>query len=353
MSGAAGAAPAGGQPSGGTSGVPFLVPPGLDAPTGGNRYDQRLLADLPGLRAVTVTGPDPAAALDEALGAVPAGSPVLLDGLVATARPDVLAAHAHRLRAVLLVHLLRADDDPPAAPLEDERRSLAAATVVVATSAWSARRLRDLGVAADRLVLAPPGTAPARPSAALGAHRLLSVGTVCGRKGQALAVEAVQRLGAPWTLGLAGGPGPGGGAVEAAVRAAGTGARTALLGPLDAAALAARWDRTDLHVLLSSREPYGMAVAEALARGVPSLVSAAGELPDLVGDAGLVVERSADAVAAALQRWAGDAALRRDLRAAARRRAGRLPTWEGTAAAVRGALELARDAPRPGGAAGG
>ncbi|WP_369052323.1 glycosyltransferase [Kineococcus terrestris] len=333
--------------------VPFLVPAGLDAPTGGNRYDQRLLAGLPGLRAVTAAGPDPAAALDDALGAVPAGSPVLLDGLVATAHPDVLAAHAPRVRAVLLVHLLRADDDPPAAPLADERRSLAAATAVVATSAWSARRLRDLGVAGDRLVLAEPGTAPARASAALGAHRLLSVGTVCERKGQAVAVEAVQRLGAPWTLAMAGGTGPGGRAVEAAVRAAGTGARAALLGPLDAGALAARWDRTDLHVLLSSREPYGMAVAEALARGVPSLVSGAGELPDLVGDAGLVVERSADAVAAALERWADDAALRRDLRAAARRRAGSLPTWEGTAAAVRGALELARDAPRAGGAAGG
>jgi glycosyltransferase involved in cell wall biosynthesis len=79
-----------------------------------------------------------------------------------------------------------------------------------------------------------------------------------------------------------------------------------------------------------------MAVAEGLARGVPSLVADAGELPALVGDAGLVVERSVAALVPALRRWGSDAALRHRLRVAARTR--RFPTWEQTARIVGGAV---------------
>lgn len=288
-----------------------LLAPDLSAPTGGNRYDAELLA-----RGVVdrVVG---------SLGEVPDGACVLLDGLVASAHPDLLAAHSGRVRLVLLVHLLRADDVPAEPVLEEEVRSLRLVDAVVVPSRFAARRV--LEVSGVRAVVAEPGTAPARPSVARGAHRLLSVGTVGERKGQLLVAEAVARLGNPWTL-----------------RCAGTVAQgfsrpgTTLLGPLDDVALQAEWDRADLHVLLSESEPYGMAVAEGLARGVPSLVADRGELPDLVGGAGIVVERDVDGVCAALERWAGSA----DLRAATRRAAaGReLPTWDETARIVRETL---------------
>ncbi|WP_380176402.1 glycosyltransferase family 4 protein [Kineococcus sp. DHX-1] len=289
----------------------YLLAPDLSTPTGGNRYDAELLA-----RGVVdrVVG---------SLGEVPDGASVLLDGLVASAHPDLLAAHSGRVRLVLLVHLLRSDDVPPEPVLTDEVRSLRLVDAVVVPSRSAARRV--LEVSGVRAVVAEPGTVPARPSVARGAHRLLSVGTVGGRKGQRLVAEAVARLGGPWSLRCAG-----------TVAEGFTLPGTTLLGPVDHDALQAEWDRADLHVLLSEAEPYGMAVAEGLARGVPSLVADRGELPDLVGGAGIVVGRDVDDVCTALERWAGSA----DLRAATRRAAvdRELPTWDETARIVRETL---------------
>ena len=61
---------------------------------------------------------------------------VLLDGLIASAAPEVLVPHARRLRQVVLVHM----------PLGDRRESavLEAAAAVVTTSAWTRRRLGEL-----------------------------------------------------------------------------------------------------------------------------------------------------------------------------------------------------------------
>lgn len=294
----------------------FLLAPDLSAPTGGNRYDRELL-DRATLSHVVVGD------LQTSLAGLPDGSTALLDGLTATEHPDVLAAHAGRLRLVLLVHLLRADDQPAGSHLAEEVRALRLVDAVVVTSRSS--RARVLEVAGVDAVVAEPGTSPAPVSAALGAHRLLCVGTVGERKGQRVVAEAVAALGPPWSL-----------------RCAGTVAEgfslpgTTLLGPLHGDALQAEWDRADLHVLLSSAEPYGMAVAEGLRRGVPSLVADAGELPELVGDAGLVVPRRPTAVAETLQRWACDASLRYRLRSAARTRS--LPTWDETARIVGGVL---------------
>ena len=51
-----------------------------------------------------------------------------------------------------------------------------------------------------------------------------------------------------------------------------------------------RYDRTDVFVLATLRETYGMAVAEALAHGLPVVSTSTGAIPALVGtDAGLLV----------------------------------------------------------------
>ncbi|MEA2647270.1 MAG: hypothetical protein QOE92_2353, partial [Chloroflexota bacterium] len=70
------------------------------------------------------------------------------------------------------------------------------------------------------------------------------------------------------------------------------------------------------------RESFSLVTREALARGVPVICSDSGGPEEVVrdGDNGLVVESgSAAAWAAALQRWSGDAELRRRLRAGAPR----------------------------------
>jgi glycosyltransferase involved in cell wall biosynthesis len=73
-----------------------------------------------------------------------------------------------------------------------------------------------------------------------------------------------------------------------------------------------------------------MAVAEALARGLPVISTATGAIPDLVGqDAGLLVPPgNTDALAGALARVIDDADLRARLAEGAKRARDRLPSWE-------------------------
>jgi glycosyltransferase involved in cell wall biosynthesis len=73
-------------------------------------------------------------------------------------------------------------------------------------------------------------------------------------------------------------------------------------------------------------EPFGLAIAEAMRTGLPSVVSRSGGAAELVDrDCGvLVTPGDTDAVAAALETLAGDAARRIAMGTAARRRAGML-----------------------------
>ncbi|MGM1064404.1 glycosyltransferase family 4 protein [Saccharothrix sp. Mg75] len=322
--------------------VPFLVPAGLDdpaRPSGGNAYDRRV-ADLLGLRVVEVGGdwPRPARTddLGRALRAVPDGHVVLLDGLVACGVPEVVAPHAARLRAVVLVHLPLADEtglSPAAAADLDarERAVLRSAAAVVATSPGAARRVAaHHGLRHVRSV--PPGVDPAPLARGTdGASRLLCVASLTPRKGHDVLLDALAaNAGAPWTCAFAGA-----GAVAHEL-----GDRVELLGPLTGAALAAQYDRADLFVLASRAETYGMVVTEALARGVPVIASA---VPDALGDGGVLLPAGdAGAFAGALRRWFADAGWRDELRGRARRRRAALSTWDETADALAGVLASLR-----------
>jgi glycosyltransferase involved in cell wall biosynthesis len=89
-----------------------------------------------------------------------------------------------------------------------------------------------------------------------------------------------------------------------------------------------------------------MAVAEALARGLPVVSTATGAIADLVGaDAGLVVAPGdVAAFADALTRVISDRDLRGRLSASARRVRARLPTWDAAVAKIARVLEQVRDA---------
>ena len=124
--------------------------------------------------------------------------------------------------------------------------------------------------------------------------------------------------------------------------------RVQFTGDLDSAALAAEYDRADLFVLPTLYEGYGMAVAEALARGLPVVSTATGAITDLVTDRGrwpaelaagiIVPPGDTHAFAAALSRAIGDPALRGVLAANARQVRERLPAWEAAAGAIERAV---------------
>ena len=110
--------------------------------------------------------------------------------------------------------------------------------------------------------------------------------------------------------------------------------RVSLAGDLEGPALEACYDRSDVFVLATRQETYGMAVAEALAHGLPVVATMTGATPELVGnDAGLVVPvGDGPALVAALSRVLAEAGLRARLAEGARRVRDQLPTWEDASA---------------------
>lgn len=98
----------------------------------------------------------------------------------------------------------------------------------------------------------------------------------------------------------------------------------------------ALYQAADIFVLPSYREPYGTVYGEAMARGLPVVGWAAGNLPNLATDGreGRVVPTGDVAeLARAIRQLADDPARRAAMAEAARHRAERLPTWSDSAAA--------------------
>jgi glycosyltransferase involved in cell wall biosynthesis len=118
--------------------------------------------------------------------------------------------------------------------------------------------------------------------------------------------------------------------------------RIVLTGWLSSKELSALYRAAKLFVFASKYEGFGFPVLEAMAVGVPVVSSNATSLPELVGDAGLLVDPNDEgAMAAAITRANCDQQLRRDLTARGREQSARF-TWraaaEGTLASYRKAV---------------
>jgi glycosyltransferase involved in cell wall biosynthesis len=342
-----------------------VLPGGIDdpaAPSGGNRYDRRV---CDGLRAgwdvheiaVPGTWPRPSTRVRDTLGdvlsALPSGSVVLLDGLVACGIPEVLEPVAGRLRLVVLVHLALGDETglspSEAATLTAlEGRTLRAAAAVITTSAGAARRLASRhDLPAGRVHVAAPGVDPAPPaSPAPAGGRLLCVAAVTPRKGQDVLVEALSRCDdLAWTCVCVG-------ALDRAPSFAEAlrGGRVQFAGTRAGADLDRSYAEADLLVLPSRAETYGMVVTEALARGVPVLGTAVDGVPEALGAApdgtlpgALIAPDDADELAKALRAWLTDTGLRDRWRSAARDRRATLRGWDETTRLVSDVLDAPED----------
>ena len=98
---------------------------------------------------------------------------------------------------------------------------------------------------------------------------------------------------------------------------------------------------SDVFVLASRFEGYGMALAEAIAHGLPVVSTMAGAIPDTVpaGTGLLVPPNDVAALARALRRLISDRAERQRLATNARAAAAQLPTWQDSARLFAGAIE--------------
>ena len=350
-----------------------LIAPGpLDQRTGGYLYNARIIEGLTALgwtvipHALEGSFPEgdasAEASLARTLDGIPEGARVILDGLAMSSLPDPLRAHRDRLRLIALIHLHLADETGLEASERErlaalERESLAQCVGAVATSAFTARGLGAYDVPASRVRAVLPGTDPAQAAVGPGPDeppRLLCVGSVSERKGQDVLVRALGRIAAlPWTCVCAGSlaqaPEFADSVLELA-RELGLEDRIEFAGELGAEELDRHYRSTSIFVLATHFESYGMALAEALARGLPVLSTSGGAVPDTVpNEVGVLVPPGDErALAAALQELLSgpEGAVRRAGLAEASLRYGRaLPTWDDAALAFERAVrELAPSA---------
>jgi len=343
--------------------VAFAVPGDLATPTGGYGYDRRVIAELRALGwQVDVVSlgdgfPRPTAeqraiALSR-LEVLPEDVPVIVDGLALGALPDEAEKIARRTPLVALVHhplaletgLSPADVDKL---FESERTALGAAHSVIVTSPYTSERLsEDYDVPPESITVAPPGTDRGTPAEGSidGTVRLLSVGAVVPRKGFDILIAALAPIAnLPWRLTIAGD----------LTRDEATAAklqsdilehrladRVDLLGALSQEQLGVLYSSSDIFVLASHFEGYGMAYAEAMAHGLPVIGTTGGATMDTVPpDAGVLVDPgNVKALTRALRMLIENENERRWFASGALAASADLPTWLDTARIVADVLE--------------
>jgi glycosyltransferase involved in cell wall biosynthesis len=331
----------------------LIVPGPLATVSGGHHYDRRMADGLRALghdvRVVELDGrlpdPDQAAiyAARTAWAALPANSVKLIDGL---ALPAFAGLPLHQVTA--LIHHPASFET--GVPEETGQRLLATETAMfrdlprlVVTSDQTAERLvRAFGRPLDRISVIIPGIddLPRCHGSGESVCQILSVGALIPRKGHDVLLRALGRLfDLEWELTIAGS------ADRDPVHANGLRALAEELGIARRVHFAsdvteALWAGADLFALTSYFEGYGVAIAEALRRGLPVAVTNVGAVPTLVGpEAGVVcAPGDVEQMSKALRRLIFDRPLLHDIAEAAWQSGQSLPSWNEQAERLAAAL---------------
>ncbi len=161
-----------------------------------------------------------------------------------------------------------------------------------------------------RLPSSPPPPDSARE------NLILHVGAIQRRKNTARLVEAFAATPAGWKLVLAGSAGYGAGDTLSAIEASPRRADIQVAGYVSHAVLRSLYARARVFAFPSLDEGFGMPVLEAMAWGVPVITSNHSALPEVAGDAALLVDpHDTGSIREALQRMIEDEALREHYRA--------------------------------------
>ncbi|MEM7751079.1 MAG: glycosyltransferase family 4 protein, partial [Pseudomonadota bacterium] len=209
-------------------------------------------------------------------------------------------------------------------------------------SAATAKLLQEsYEVPTERTTVSEPGTKRAsRAVRGEGTIKLLAVGAVIPRKDYVGLIEALGQLEhSDWQLTIVGATDHDGGyaqQVREAIMGSGLRRQIELAGEVSADDLDRHYSGTDVFVMPSRYEGYGMVLTEALAHGLPIVCTNAGAMAETVSDMAALKVPPGDptAFAQALDQLLCDP-IERSKRADAAWAAGQaLPTWEGCAGIV-------------------
>ena len=227
-----------------------------------------------------------------------------------------------------------------------ERAALEAADALTGLNAESLEVFRRKGYAGPTAVI-PTGIDPAifKPHEGTGrrfreqykipldAPLVGYAGRLAAEKGIETLLQAAAGLPQAVQLALAGG-GPDKARLREVAQKIGIADRLHWLPPLEQAAMPAFFNAAQIVVLPSLTRPnwkeqFGRVLVEAMACGANVVGSDSGEIPQVVGEAGLIFEEGrADALAAQLRRLLDDRELAARLREAGVRRVAERYTWE-------------------------
>ena len=333
--------------------VCLIVPGPLETVSGGHTYNRRMADSLRALghdvRVVELNGrlPDPDQAAIYAARTIwaelPADSVKLIDGLALPAFAGLPLNHV----TALIHHSASLETGLP----EETAQRLRAIEAemfrdlqrMVATSDWTAEHVtHDFGVPADRLSVIIPGIddLPRSHGSAGLVCQILSVGALIPRKGHDVLLRALGRLfDLEWELTIAGSPDRDpahADMLRALAQELTVAHRVRFVGDVTDAL----WSGADLFALTSYLESYGVAVAEALRRGLPVAVTNAGAVATLVGpEAGVVcAPGDVEQLSKAIRRLIFDRTLLHDMAEVAWQSGQSLPSWNEQAARLAAVL---------------
>ena len=226
------------------------------------------------------------------------------------------ATHAARVVTIHDLDFLRHPDQMAAEIRRDyprlARSHAARADAIIVSSQYAAGEVtRELGVSRSRVHVCPPGrpdwsaAVAARQAAQRGKH-ILFLGTLNLRKNVGTLLEAYARLRAQVAdapaLILAGHPTAASARWEARANDAPLAGHVTITGYVDTARRIELFAGARMLVLPSYEEGFGLPVLEAMACGVPVVISSRGSLPEVAGGAAAPVDPDdAEGLAAAMR----------------------------------------------------
>ena len=214
--------------------------------------------------------------------------------------------------------------------IEQARQAGMKADLIIAVSQFTADQVNTLlHVPKERIRVVPHGIrTPSGTSEIKRENVVLFVGALQVRKNVIRLIEAFEQMPREWTLVLAGATGFGAGEIMQRVKTSHARERITITGYASNQEIDLLYARASVFAFPSLDEGFGMPVLEAMARGLPVITSNRSALPEVAGDAALLVNPyRTEEIASALLRLADDARLRAELAEAGRHRA-KLFSWK-------------------------